>query len=137
MQLGPWPSRDEEKRKLRVKVATLERALKTQQEARRELEEKVKELEQKTKEDQKRIQELEDRCKELERQRDRFRSLIFKPNLKSKKERQKEVEEKGDISSPRKRGAQKGHRGRGRKLPGHIDEVRRVYLRPVQTAELL
>ena len=116
MQLGPWESRDEEKRALRIELATARRALQIKQESNKKLREKLK--------------ELEDKCKELERQRDRYRNMIFKANVKPQKEVKEESDEEIRISASmkRKRGGQMGHAGRGRKLPGHIDEVRRVYL---------
>jgi len=130
MQLGFWKSKDEEKRKLRVRVATLERALAAQKKARIKLEQKVKELKWEKKEDRKRIKELEERCKELEQQRDRFRNMIFKPNVKHyhKVEGKSDEESEVPVFKKQKRGGQKGHPGRGRKIPERVDEVRRVYL---------
>ncbi|MBI3600358.1 MAG: IS66 family transposase [Nitrospinae bacterium] len=131
MQLGHWISADEEKRKLRVEVATLRHALKAQQEARAKLKREVEDLEREKKEDKKRIKELEDRCRELEQQRDRYRDTIFKPNVRAKKgDKENEgIEEIYDVFTPkRKRGGQKGHPGRGRKTPERVDEVRRIYL---------
>lgn len=136
MRLGPWRSSDEEKRKLRVEVAALRRALKTQQEVRagllKELQKLEQELKQEKKESEKRIKELEDRCRELESQRDRYRDMIFKPNKRSKKgdkEEREDIKEVYDTLTPkRKRGGQKGHHGRGRKAPEHVDEVSRIYL---------
>lgn len=131
MQLGPWISKDEEKRKLRVEVATLRHALKAQQEARARLKIEIEDLKREKKEDKKRIKELEDRCSELEQQRDRYRDMIFKPNVRSKKgDKENEgILEVYDALTPKlKRGGQKGHHGRGRKTPESVDEVRRIYL---------
>ncbi len=55
--------------------------------------------------------------------------IIFKEN----KKQQNLVDKQQDSSFPyevrkRKRGAQKGHKGKGRKRPIHIDEYRKVYL---------
>jgi len=129
MHLGAWKSSDDEKRKLRVRVATLERALEVQKKARRRLEKEIKELKCERKEDKKKIKELEKQCRELEQQRDRFRNMIFKPNTKPPKETEEGRGESGIIiSKKQKQGGQKGHLGHGRKIPSQVDEVRRVYL---------
>lgn len=130
MQLGPWKAKDEEKRKLGIEVATLRRALSTQQKARARLEKEVKDLKREKEEAIKRIRELEERCKELKRQRDRYRDMIFKANVRLEQNPREEgaSEEEVVVAKKRKRGGQKGHLGRGRKMPSRIDEVRRIYL---------
>jgi len=133
MQLGSWKSKDEEKRKLRVKVATLGRALEAQQKARAKLEKEKDGLKRENKELSQKVTKLERRCKELERQRDRYRDMIFKPNVKKQTEEAtnqegSDVDILENLKKKRRRGAQKGHPGRGRRIPKRVDEVRRVYL---------
>lgn len=130
MQLGGWRSIDEEKRKLRVNVATLRRALETQRQARVRLEGEVKGLKLEKKEAARKIERLEARCQELERQRNRYRDMVFKPNTNRQKTFAEESNERegGFIPTRQKRGARQGHLGHGRKSPERVDEVRRVYL---------
>lgn len=130
MRLGDWKSRDEEKRKLRIEVAGLRRALKIQQEARAELEKENGKLKKEKKEAEEKIKELENNCRKLEEQRDRYRDMIFKPNKKNTDpiEEEENCCGKNNETKKRQRGGQKGHKGKGRKLPDRIDEVRRVYL---------
>jgi len=131
MHLGSWKSSDEEKRLLRIKVSQLEPALEKQRQKRRESEKKVRELERELEERRKRIEELEKENDELRRQRDQYRGMIFKKSKKT--EESKEVEERGiaealKAEKKRKRGGQKGHVGKGRKVPVRVDEVVRVHL---------
>lgn len=133
MHLGTWKSRDEEKRQLRVKVATLDRALDAQRKARARLAKERDSLKRENKELSQRVKKLESRCKELEQQRDRYRAMTFKPNVKKSTE---ETSGHGEVDADilkllkkkRKRGAQKGHPGQGRKTPERVDEVQQAYL---------
>lgn len=126
MQLRDWQSSDEEKRLLRIKVSQLEPALETQRQKRREAEDKVKELEREQKKDRKRIEDLEKENEELKRQRDMYRGMIFKENKKVE-ESEVGVDETTRPEKKRRRGAQKGHNGKGRKVPERVDEVVRVH----------
>jgi transposase len=132
MQLGIWKSRDEEKRLLRIRVSQLEPALESQRKKRKEAEEKVRKLERELEEKRKEIEILEKENEELRRQRDRYRGILFKGNRKKEEVRIGE-EECGltDIfpaKSKGKRGGQKGHVGKGRKVPQRVDEVVHVHL---------
>lgn len=129
MHLGDWKSRDEEKRKLRIEVSGLRRALEIQQEARAGLKKENQKLKKEKKKYEEKIKELENKCRKLEEQRDRYRNMIFKPNKKdaAQTEGGNSCNKKEDVKK-RKGGGQKGHLGKGRKLPDRIDEVRRIYL---------
>jgi DNA repair exonuclease SbcCD ATPase subunit len=124
---------DEEKRLLRIKVSQLEPALEKQRQKRRESEKEVRELERELEERRKRIEELEKENDELRRQRDQYRDMLFKKS--KKREESKEVEErviadahKAEAERKRKRGGQRGHVGKGRKVPVRVDAVVRVHL---------
>lgn len=130
MQLGAWKSSDEEKRLLRLKVSSLEPALKTQRQKRKEAEDKVREKERELEEKQKRIEELEKENDELRHQRDKYRDMLFKKNKKS----EEPSEDMAGVGLPlksgqkRKRGGQAGHVGKGRKKPVRIDQLVHVHL---------
>lgn len=134
MQLGSWRSSDEEKRLLRIRVSQLEPALEIQKKRRREAEDKAEKLERELEEKRKQIEILEKENEELRRQRDGYRDMLFKRNRKT--EEVKIGEDGGGLAevrldkdkSKRKRGGQKGHVGKGRKVPQRVDEVVRVYL---------
>jgi transposase len=131
MQLGPWQSRDDEKRKLVIKVKSLERALDTHRKTRRDLEKQLKKYEIELKEANEEINKLKKENEELRRQRDRYRDMTFKPNKKSSdklKENGEELSSSLDNKTKRERGGQKGHKGVGRKTPPKVDRVQRVYL---------
>lgn len=131
MHLGSWKSNDEEKRLLRIKASQLESALKTQRKKRREAEERVRELERESDKNQKEIEELKKENDELRRQRDQYRDMVFKSN--HKKEEATVLEEPSNSAfqqQPKKRklGGQKGHIGKGRKVPVRVDKVERIHL---------
>jgi transposase len=129
MQLGAWRSSDEEKRHLRLKVSSLEKAVVAHRKARRELEQEIRELSKDLENAIKTIKQLKEENDKLQRQRDRYRDMVFKPNNKRTSEDDKEgLADKPLPKKKRKRGAQKGHKGAGRKKPDHIDEVVRVFL---------
>jgi hypothetical protein len=129
MQLGAWKSSDEEKRYLRLKVSSLEKAVVAHRKARKKLEQEKKELAINLKEALKKIKQLKEENDKLQRQRDRFRNMVFKSNNKSTSKKNKEgLAHKPLEKTKRKRGGQKGHKGTGRKKPEHIDEVVRVFL---------
>jgi hypothetical protein len=133
MQLGAWKSSDEEKRHLRLKVSSLEKAVEAHRKARRKLEQEKRELAQDLKQATKIIEQLKEENDKLQRQRDRFRDMIFKPKNKRDPDPDQDKDKKGLSHKPlpqkkRKRGGQKGHKGAGRKKPEHIDKVVRVFL---------
>jgi hypothetical protein len=129
MQLGAWRSSDEEKRHLRLKVSSLEKAVVAHRKARRKLEQEKRELSKDLEKAIKTIKQLKEENDKLQRQRDRFRDMVFKPNNKRTSEEEKEgLADKPLPKKKRRRGAQKGHKGAGRKKPDHIDEVVRVFL---------
>ena len=129
MQLGAWTSSDEEKRHLRLKVSSLQKAVEAHRKARRKLEQEKRQLAKDLKEALKTIRQLKEENDKLQRQRDRFRDMIFKPNTKKSSGEKKEVFSNKPIPKiKRKRGGQKGHKGAGRKKPEHIDDVVRVFL---------
>ena len=129
-----WMNIDEEKRKLSSDNARKDRALKQLRAAKKKLEEELKQTKQQVREwkkryeeERKKNEESDKRIIELERQRDRYRDMTFKPNRK----KGDVVEVDGGLKESRrkrKRGAQKGHKGYGRKRPEKVDEERRLYL---------
>jgi len=129
MQLGAWKSSDEEKRHLRIKVSSLQKAVEAHRKARKKLEQEKRELAINLKEALKEIKQLKEENDKLQRQRDRFRDMVFKPNKKRKTEENKKGLANNHLpQKKRKRGGQKGHKGAGRKKPEHIDDVIRVFL---------
>lgn len=130
MDRYPIRSRDEEKRKLRCHVADLERANKRHKEARKRIEKENRELKRKHKELEEKYRQLEKEKEEIRRQMDRYKRMLFKPNIKPRADGEKEVED--DLGRARgkksRRGAKKGHPGKGRKRPEEIDIWKRVYV---------
>jgi transposase len=129
MQLGAWKSSDEEKRHLRLKVSSLQKAIEAHRKARKKLEQENRELNKKLEQALKTIKQLMEENDKLQRQRDRFRDMVFKPNNnKTSEEEKEELTDKPLPKKKRKRGGQKGHKGTGRKKPEHIDDFVRVFL---------
>jgi transposase len=129
MQLGAWKSSDEEKRHLRIKVSSLQKAVEAHRKARKKLEKEKRELAKDLENAIKTIKHLKQENDKLQRQRDRFRDMIFKPSKKSKTEEDKKRLANNHLpQKKRKRGGQKGHKGVGRKKPEHIDDFVRVFL---------
>lgn len=128
MQLGAWQSSDEEKRHLRLRVSSLEKAVDAHRKARRKLEQEKRKLEKELEEAQKLVKQLEEEKEKLQRQRDRFRNMIFKSKSRDTLGEEKGLRGKNFPKKKRKRGGQKGHKGHGRKKPERIDEVVQVYL---------
>jgi hypothetical protein len=136
-----WMNIDEEKRKLSAANARKDRALKQLRLAKKKLEEELKQAKQqarewkrKYEEERKKNEESDQRIIEIERQRDRYRDMIFKPNRK----KGEGCEVAGGLKESRrkrKRGAQKGHKGYGRKRPEKVDEEKRLYLERCPTCE--
>lgn len=123
-------SRDEEKRRLRCHLFTLKRANKDQKEKRKVIEKENRELKRELKELKKEYKKLEHEREEIRKQRDRYRTMLFKPNIKPVKKDERIIEDDlGEIRrKKRKRGAQPGHFGKGRKKPDRIDKNKRIYL---------
>jgi len=122
-------SSDEEKRLLRIKLSSFQRALETQRKARKELEKRNKETDKKLKKAEERIAQLETENDKLRRERDQYRDLTFKPKTKDKEKSEEKINfNLWERNKKRKRGGQKGHKGYGRENPKKIDEVTRVYL---------
>lgn len=129
-----WKSLDEEKRKLSSDNARIRRALNQLRACKKRLEEELKQeriavkvWQKKYEEERQKNEELEKNIRELEKQRDRYRDMVFKPNRKSKGEKEIEIEN-NEEKKKRNRGGQKGHKGYGRKRPERVDEEKRIYL---------
>lgn len=131
MQLGDWRSRDDEKRQLRVKVATLERAHAQQKERSDHLKQENLQLKKELKEIQATIIRHEAKIQELEKQRDRYRSMVFKKNVDPEETKKEKLANQSNLplatKAKKKRGARPGHQGHGRKKPQQVDEIKRVY----------
>lgn len=132
MQLGDWRSQDEEKRKLRIRVATLERAHTQQKEKSDRLEQENERLKKDLKDSRAIIVRFEAEVRELEKQRDRYRNMVFKKNVDPEETREEKSVNQSILlpttKAKKKRGARPGHQGHGRKKPRQVDEVKRVHL---------
>lgn len=132
MQLGDWQGRDNEKRLLRVKVATLERAHARQKEKSALLERENTRLKKELKNSRAASARFEAKVHELEKQRDRYRNMVFKKNVDPEDEGKEKTIGLPSLTSAaktkKKRGGRPGHRGHGRKKPRQIDEIKRIYL---------
>lgn len=131
MRLGGWQSGDDEKRRLRVKVATLERAHHQQKEKSLKLVVENKALRRALKAAGEKIAKLATEKKAAEKQRDRYRAMIFKKNVQPEEVAEEQANQQPSCLPKKeklKRGGQKGHRGQSRKKPEQVDEVKRVYL---------
>jgi len=122
-------STDEEKRKLRIDLDRLQRALVTRKKKQEELTSEIGNLRQINKDQQKfiekqnqEIENLKQENEKLKRQRDTYRSMLFKENKPKVS-----VACSPSFLPKRSIGGQIGHKGYGRKLPGRIDRQFRVY----------
>jgi transposase len=115
-----------EARKLRQDNAGIDRAWQKQKAKNKKLQEENEELRKKKEALEKKKQELENEIGKLEGiiakligHRDKLAGMIFKPNLK-----------KTTANDPnkKKRGAQLGHKGHGRKTAQRIDQEKEVHL---------
>jgi len=122
-------STDEEKRKLRIDLDRLQRALVTRKKKQEELNEEAGNLRQVNKDQQKfiekqnqEIENLKQEIEKLKRQRDTYRSMLFKENKPKVS-----VSSSPSFLPKRSIGGQIGHKGYGRKLPARIDRQFRIY----------
>lgn len=125
-----WNSRDDEMRLLRVHVAALKRALNIQKNTNQNIEEENKTLKKEIKNWEKKYQELEIEKNKLRREKDTYKSQLFKRNSKSRtdqKEKKDEAVFPYDIPK-KKRGAQVGHKGTSRTKPDSIDQIKKAHL---------
>ena len=134
-----WSSRDNEKRELRVAVATLKRSIKTQKEKNKKLEDLIKSLKREYKESGREnnklkleIDSLLSKIEKIERSRDKYKSLLFKKNSKNltvSKPLDAEAKSKL-ILAKTKRGARLGHVAHNRDVVSdlEIDEYKRIFL---------
>ena len=81
-----YHSTDDEKRKLRIHVHTLQRSLAVQKKKREETENKLHKLEQENKKKQQQITELEKELEEIKQQRDMYKNMLFKKNVSSEED---------------------------------------------------
>lgn len=123
-------SSDDEKRLLRIKLFSVENALKKQKIARYDLDQKNKRLEEQLEKEREKNKELEKENAKLRLERDKYKELLFKKNSKSKKELSCNTDGKIHFieKQRQKKGAQVGHKGKGYQLPKEIDKEQRIYL---------
>lgn len=122
---------DEEKRKLRVHISVLKRAVKTFHIKQEEGKERENTLKKENRKKQKHIEQLEKELEEIKRQRDMYRSMIFKENVKDKKDEEASSSSSSLFlpqSKGKKRGGQTGHIGHGRRTPLDIHFFKRAFL---------
>jgi len=130
MRLNCWTSTDEEKRKLRVYVATLQRSLDIQRKKRQKAEKTVGEWKRKYERLKREYDQLQEKHEKVKIQRDRYRDLLFKPNVSSKtKEEQSQTQgRRQEVAGSRNRGAKTGHPGHSRLRPTQVDRTFRLFL---------
>ena len=122
-----FQSTDDEKRYLRVKVQTLERARLSQKQRADHLEEENKELKKEQIKNHKDLEKAKLEIEKLRRQRDMYKKMLFKENSK-KQDLPSSKKENNLLNLKRKRGREKGHLGISRTLPQkEPDKVKRVF----------
>ena len=82
---------------------------------------RAEKLEEENKTLKKKVEEFEKELEKIKKQRDKYKGMIFKPNIKSSDSVQKSDGKK------KKLGGQIGHQGASRKLPDKADFVKRVF----------
>lgn len=82
-----YKSLDDEKRKLRVKNALLQRHLATVRKGREEADERANEWQKRYKKQQQEINKLQEELEKVRKQRDTYRDILFKANRKKKYQR--------------------------------------------------
>ncbi|HWY78899.1 MAG TPA: IS66 family transposase [Candidatus Sulfotelmatobacter sp.] len=120
-----YKGKDEEKRKLSIVNAQLQRHLVTLRMRREEAEDKAKEWQKKYEEEQKENQKLREEIEKIKKQRDTYRDMVFKANRK--KEDHEEQSSFFESQPTRKPGGQLGHKGYGRKNPSRIDRKLHIF----------
>ena len=128
-----YKSLDDEKRKLRVQNALLQRHLVTVRKRREEAENKANEWQKKYNEQQQEINKPQEELEKVRKQRDTYRDMLFKAN------RKKDVPEEpvSLFGTLRKRqpGGQSGHKGYGRTTPERIDKQLHVFANQCPTCK--
>lgn len=81
---------------------------------------KIDKLEQENKMLKEELRNTKEELEKIKKQRDKFKGMIFKPNIQKNAKDLK-------TSSKKKLGGQLGHQGASRKLPGIVDQVKRVF----------
>ena len=105
-----FQSTDDEKRYLRIKTQTLERARLAHKQRADKLEEENKKLKEK-------LRQMEEELEKVKKQRDSYKEIVFKANIPKEK-----------ATPGKKRGGQTGHKGYGRKTSERIDQYATCYL---------
>lgn len=126
-----FKSRDEEIRQLRCHVGRLQNCVESHKNARIKFENENKQLRNTIEEQLAIISKKDEEIDELKRQRDVYKNMVFKPNVKNEEnENNEELKLPEEIKNKRKkkRGAKIGHKGYGRKKPDHIDKTKKVYM---------
>ncbi len=121
-----FKSTDYEKQRLRVDLATVRKALTSQQDNNKTLKEENKRLRQDKNKAEKELEKVKLEIEKLRRERDMYRKMLFKENS-AKKELPGSKQNKL-LNLKRKRGRQKGHTGSSRFLPAKTpDKIQRVF----------
>ncbi|MCM8812914.1 MAG: IS66 family transposase [Candidatus Omnitrophica bacterium] len=124
---------DEGKRKLRSHLARVKAAHAQQKAARKKLSADNIQLQDRIVTLEEEVKRLRDELEEMQRQRDKYRSMVFKENKKQRQEsgaadKEQAAIEAGGSGEKRRRGGKPGHAGHGWKVPERIDDHKRVYL---------
>lgn len=125
-----FKSSDDEKRFLRIKVDQLKRALTSSKIHRTQIEKDYKKIKQDNIKKQEEIDRLKDQLEKVKQQRDMYKKMLFKPNIKHLPIKPDDDSHGFVTTQPKlKRGAKLGHIGHGRKLPAKgPDQIFRVFL---------
>ena len=126
-----YKSLDDEKRYLKVHNEQLKRSLVVRIKNQEDLEKELKRANREKQLQQEENEKLKAEIEKLRKERDMYRKMLFKENIKHQNLPGKNQNEQGDrfvLPDKAKRGARNGHVGHGRKLPPVPDKILRAFL---------
>lgn len=127
-----YKSTDEEKRYLRIYNDRLNRVTLSQRKKVKDFETELKELRRKSRKQEDEIEQLKKENEKIRRERDMYRKMLFKENIKNQKLPPKDQLTSSERFTPPKtnnRGGKTGHLGHSRGLPqSEPDIINRVFL---------
>ena len=124
-----YKSTDEEKRRLRIELDRVRRALTTQKIRRDEADKTIREWERKYQELEKVNDKLREENEEIKRQRDTYKKMLFKKNIAEKiTDTLSNDSLLNELTPQKNRGGQVGHTGHGRTGSLEIDVKKRIYM---------
>lgn len=129
-----YKSLDDEKRYLKTHNEQLKRSLEKRIKNQEELEKELKRATREKGLQQEEIEKLKAEMEKLRKERDMYRKMLFKENVKSqnlpgKDQSDQTIDNRFILPDKSKRGARIGHKGSGRKLPQvDPDKILRIFL---------